>query len=115
MFEVTELAGRKLREYLDDNNIDSAVRVAVMNSCAGPSLALMVDTPKDTDSSAEVEGVTVVIDNKLMTDCEAVTVDFIEASPGSNMGQSGFNITSKVPLPGSGGGCGGSCSSGSCC
>jgi iron-sulfur cluster assembly protein len=30
MLEVTDLAVTKLKAYLDDNNIDSAVRVALM-------------------------------------------------------------------------------------
>lgn len=30
MLEVSELASTKLKAYLDENNIDSAIRVAVM-------------------------------------------------------------------------------------
>lgn len=30
MFEVTDMAVSKLKEYLEQNNIDSAVRVALM-------------------------------------------------------------------------------------
>lgn len=30
MLEVTEMAGVKLKAYLEDNNIDSPVRVALM-------------------------------------------------------------------------------------
>ncbi len=30
MFEVTELATQNLKSYMDQNNIDSALRVAIM-------------------------------------------------------------------------------------
>ena len=30
MLEVTELATKNLKSYLDQNNIDSAIRVAIM-------------------------------------------------------------------------------------
>ena len=112
MIEVTELAGQKLKAYLDENKIDSAVRVAVMNGCGGPSLGLALDEAKATDATTEREGVTVLIDNELLSQCGGVRVDFSE---GSGCGcQSGFAVTSTVPLPNTGGGCGGSCSSGGC-
>lgn len=112
MLEVTEMAGQKLKEYLEQNKIDSAVRVALMNGCGGPSLGLALDGIKATDSSAEQEGVRVIIDNELLGQCGAVRVDFSE---GSGCGCSGgFAVTSSIPLPKTGGGCGGSCASGSC-
>lgn len=112
MLEVTEMAGQKLKEYLTQNNIDSAVRVALMNGCGGPSLGLALDEAKETDASAEREGVRVLIDTGLLTQCGEVRVDYTE---GSGCGcKSGFSVTASIPLPNSGGGCGGSCSSGSC-
>lgn len=111
MLEVTATAGRKLKEYLEQNNIESAVRVTLMNGCSGPLLGLALDGPKPTDATESCDGVQVVIDNELLGQCGAVRVDFIE---GSGCGcSSGFAVTASVPLPG-GGGCGGSCSSGRC-
>lgn len=112
MLEVTEMAGQKLKTYLEENKIDSAVRVAVMNGCGGPSLGLALDEAKATDATADQGGVQVIIDKDLLGQCSAVRVDFTE---GSGCGcQSGFSVTASVPLPNTGGGCGGSCSSGSC-
>lgn len=112
MLEVTEMAGQKLKKYLAENKIDSAVRVAVMNGCSGPSLGLALDEAKATDATADRDGVQVIIDNDLLGQCGAVRVDFTE---GSGCGcKSGFSVTASVPLPSSGGGCGGSCSSGRC-
>jgi len=33
MLELTELAGQKLKTYLEENTIESAVRVVLMNGC----------------------------------------------------------------------------------
>ncbi|MBA3013852.1 MAG: IscA/HesB family protein [Proteobacteria bacterium] len=112
MLDVTEMAGQKLKQYLEENKIESAVRVALMNGCGGPSLGLALDEAKATDAIADQDGVRVIIDNELLCQCGAVRVDFAE---GSGCGcKSGFSVTASVPLPSTGGGCGGSCSSGSC-
>lgn len=112
MLEVTETAGQKLKEYLEQNKIESAVRVALMSGCGGPSLGLALDESKQTDAAVDREGVRVLIDNDLLAQCGGVRVDFVE---GSGCGcSSGFSVTSSIPLKGAAGGCGGSCSSGSC-
>lgn len=112
MLEVTEMAGKKLKEYLEQNKIESSVRVALMNGCGGPSLGLALDEIKATDSMVDRDGVRVIIDADLLTQCSAVLVDYSE---GSGCGCSGgFAVTATTPLPRGGGGCGGSCSSGGC-
>lgn len=112
MLELTEKAGQKLKEYLEQNKIDSAVRVALMSGCGGPSLGLALDVAKATDTAAEWNGVRVIIDNELLGQCSTVRVDFSE---GTGCGCSGgFSVTAGTPLPSTGGGCGGSCSSGQC-
>lgn len=112
MLEVTEMAGQKLKAYLEENKIKFAVRVAVMNGCGGPSLGLALDEAKTTDATADWDGVQVIIDNDLLEQCGAVRVDFTE---GSGCGcKSGFSVTASVPLPSTGSSCGGSCSSGGC-
>ncbi len=110
MLKVTELAGQKLQEYLTQNNLDSAVRVALMNGCGGPSLGLALDEAQAGDVAAECGGVRVIIDNELLTQCGEVRVDYAEGCGC----RSGFSVTSITPLPNTGGGCCGSCSSGSC-
>lgn len=112
MLEVTEMAGKKLKEYLEQNKIESAVRVTLMNGCGGPSLGLALDEIKATDSAAEREGVRVIIDTELLKQCSAVLVEYSEGS-GCGCSGGGFAVTATTPLPG-GGGCGGSCSAGSC-
>jgi Fe-S cluster assembly iron-binding protein IscA len=114
MLEITRLATEKLQAYLADNNIESPVRVAAMSGCGGPSLGLALDEYKEGDFAHEGELFTLLIDKALSQVCGKVTVDFVEQKSGCSCGGGGFSLTSENPLPGAGGGCGSSCSSGSC-
>jgi iron-sulfur cluster assembly accessory protein len=108
-FNVTDVAVSKLKEYMEQNNIDSALRVALMQGgCSGPSLGLALDEPKDNDKIFENNSLKFLIEKGLLETCGSIKVEYIDAGP-----RSGFGITSKNPL-GGGGGCGGSCSSGTC-
>ena len=105
MFEVTELATQNLKSYMEQNNIDSALRVAIMGGgWAGPSLGLALDEPKENDAKYEQDGLTFLVDNNLLDTCESIKIDFIDAGM-----RSGFSISSAKPI-GSGG-----CSSGASC
>jgi iron-sulfur cluster assembly accessory protein len=111
-FNVTDVAVSKLKEYMEQNNIDSALRVALMQGgCSGPSLGLALDEPKDNDKIFENNSLKFLIEKGLLETCGSIKVEYIDAGP-----RSGFGITSKNPLGGGGGGggCGGSCSSGTC-
>lgn len=107
MFDVTTEASAKLLEYMQDNNIDSALRVFISSGgCSGPALALALDEQKPTDSSFVLQGLRFLVEEALLTQCGAIKIDFVEAGS-----RSGFSISSTNPLPGGGGG---GCSSGSC-
>ena len=94
---------------MEQNNIDSALRIALMQGgCSGPSLGLALDEPKNNDTIFENNSLKFLIEKGLLETCGSINVEFIDAGP-----RSGFGITSAKPL-GGGGGCGGSCSSGSC-
>ena len=109
MFEVTELATQNLKSYMEQNNIDSALRVAIMGGgWAGPSLGLALDEPKETDAKYEQDGLTFLVDNNLLDTCGAIKIDFIDSGM-----RSGFSISSEKPI--SGGGCSSSASCGSGC
>ena len=104
MLEVTELATQNLKSYMEENNIDSALRVAIMGGgWAGPSLGLALDEPKDNDAKYEQDGLTFVVDNGLLTTCGSIKIDFVDAGM-----RSGFSISSTNPIGGGG------CSSASC-
>ena len=110
MFEVTNTAVENLKSYLSQNNIDSAVRIALMQGgWAGPSLGLALDESKENDKIFEENELTFLVDQSLLDTCGAIKVDFIDAGY-----RSGFSITSTNPVGGGGGCSTGSCASGSC-
>jgi len=118
MLELTGIAAEKIRDYCEQNNVDSAVRVVAMNGCGGPSLGLALGDRGEDDATVTTDGIEVLIEKELLKVVESVKVDFVEPT-GTGCGCSGgggFTVTSTKPLPGSGmGGCGGSCSSGCNC
>lgn len=117
MLEVSDLAVTKVKEYLAENNITSAVRVAIMSGgCSGPALSLALDEKKETDAIYEFEGLNFLVDGAVTAACGAIKVDYVQETSGcgcSGSGGSGFSVSSEKPLA-TGGGCGGSCSSGTC-
>ena len=108
-FTVTDQAVEKLKEYLEQNNIDSALRIALMQGgWSGPSLGLALDEPKDNDKVFDNDDLKFLVEEGLMNTCGTITVEFVDAGP-----RSGFGITSSNPI--GGGGCSsGSCGSGGC-
>lgn len=116
MLEVTESAISNLKEHLTKNNLDSAIRVVMQNSCAGVGLGLGLDEKKDSDQVFEEGGITFLVDSGMFAATGAIKVDFVKSSSGCGCGGSGgFAVSSEKKLGGHGGGCGGgSCSSGSC-
>lgn len=113
MLEVTEAAVTNIKEYLNQQNIDSAVRITMMSGgCSGPSLGLALDEAKDNDLTFEQDGMNFLVEKGLSETCGAIKVDFIESGSGCGCSGGGFSISSENPLPSAGGGCsscGGSC------
>jgi iron-sulfur cluster assembly protein len=66
---------------------------------------MVLDEPKDNDEVFKVNGFTMLVDKELLTQAKAITVDYVTYGMGS-----GFRVTSEVPIGGSAGGCGSSCS-----
>lgn len=114
MLEVTESALTNVKNYLDQQKIDSAVRVNLMSGgCGGPSLGLAIDDAKDNDHTFDNDGISFLVDKGVAETCGSIKVDFIEnKDSGCGCTEGGFVITSEKPLSGSSCGC--SCSSGSC-
>jgi Fe-S cluster assembly iron-binding protein IscA len=62
---------------------------------------LVLDEPKDTDDSYQVEGLTYLIDKELSTQSGDVKVDFVD-----NGWQQGFMLSAANPLGGGSSSCG---------
>lgn len=104
MITIADLAQQRLKEYLQQNSIESSIRVALMSGgCAGSSLGLALDEKKENDNVTELEGLTILIDEALLAQCDKVHIDYVDADA-----RSGFSITSANPVGGGG------CSSGGC-
>ena len=111
MFTATDLAVEKLGEYLQANNITSAVRVFLQQGgCSGPMLSLALDEQKEGDEVYNNNQVTFLVEKTLLAQCGGMTVDYMEAGP-----RSGFSVQPAIPLAGGGCGCGSDgCGSGGC-
>ncbi|MCI5167919.1 MAG: adhesin [Candidatus Electrothrix sp. GM3_4] len=121
MLEVTETAITNVKEYLRENNIESAVRIVMMSGgCSGSSLGLALDEAKENDLTFQQEGVNFLVKKSLAETCGTITVDFMDTTvstdtSGSGCSGGGFSIKSENSLSGDEkGGCGCSCTSGSC-
>jgi len=119
MVEVTDNAIKNIKAYLAANNIDSAIRVAMMGGCGGPSLGLAIDESKPGDQVHEQEDVRFLVDKDLLAQCGSVKIDFVEPQTTEGGcgcgGGGGYKVSSANPLADAGGGCGGSCASGCSC
>lgn len=112
MFEVTEAAVTNLKEYLHQQNIESAVRITMMSGgCSGPGLGLALDEAKENDLTFEQDGVNFLVEKGLSETCGAIKVDFIESGSGCGGSGGGFSISSEKPLPSAEGGCSSCCGS----
>ncbi len=114
MLEITESAVKNLKEYMNKNNITSAIRVLMQGSCSGTKLGLgLDDDKKNSDQVFEQDGVMFLVDKSLFTTTGTITVDYVEPSSCGCGGSSGFSVSSENKL--AAGSCSsGSCSSGSC-
>lgn len=110
MLEVTSQANTKLVEYMQSNNVNSALRVFLtQGGCSGPALALALDEKKPGDEEFSFSPLTFLVEKALLTQCGTITIDFIDSGS-----RSGFSVLSSTPLPGGGGCSSGSCGTGGC-
>jgi Fe-S cluster assembly iron-binding protein IscA len=106
MFEVTEAAQQKITEFFEDKEVRPIRLFLNSMGCGGPSLALGLDEPTETDEVIDVNGFQFVADKDLLAEAQPVTIDFKDV---------GFEITSSIKLAPAAGGCSGCGTSGTCC
>jgi len=104
MVHISDAADKVLKDYFKDKEV-SPIRVFLHSGgWGGPSLALVLDEPKETDEVFKINGFTMLMDKELHETTKDVTVDYV------NYGmRAGFQVSSQIPVAG-GGGCGSSCS-----
>lgn len=100
MFELTDTAREELDAYFEGKD-KTPIRVYLApGGCAGPRLALALDTPHDDDKVFDDKGYSFCVNGELFAQAKAIKVDF------SDMG---FSVLSELQL--GGGGCSPSCCS----
>ena len=78
MLEITKSATDKIAELLKDREV-APIRIFLNSGgCGGPSLALVLDEPKDTDDVFDIEGFKYIVDKEFMKEAEPIKVDFSE-------------------------------------
>ncbi len=104
MIELTDSAKEQIDEYFNGKE-PSPVRIFLNSGgWGGPSLAMALDEPKETDDVYDVKGHKLVVDKEFMKQAQTIKVDF------SGMG---FKIDSKIDFGQSD--CGSCGTEGTCC
>ena len=106
MIHVSEKAEDVLKDYFKEKEI-TPIRVFLQTGgWAGPSLAMVLDEPKQTDDVYQVNGFTMMVDKDLHVKTKDITIDYVSYGMGS-----GFRVASEIPISGGkSGGCSSSCS-----
>ena len=103
MVEISEAASQQIAEYFKDRDIVPIRIFLNEGGWGGPSLAMALDEPKDTDNSYDVNGFKFIMDKEFDEKAQPVSIDF--------MGY-GFKINSSINFDASCSSCG---TTGSCC
>ena len=76
MLEIKKSATEKIAEYLKDKEV-TPIRIFLnAGGCGGPSLAMALDEPKDTDDVFDIDGFKYIVDKEFMKEAESIKVDF---------------------------------------
>ena len=87
MIEVTEAAAQQIAEYFKGKEI-APIRIFLNEGgWAGPSLAMALDEPKDSDNVIDVNGFQFIMDKEFFEKAKPVKVDFLGY---------GFSISSSI-------------------
>ena len=76
MLEITKSATDKIAELLKDREVAPIRIFLTSGGCGGPSLAMVLDEPKDTDDVFDIDGFTFIVDKEFMKEAEPIKVDF---------------------------------------
>jgi len=116
MFEITGDAITFLKNYMDEQKLDSPLRVFKQNGCGGVKLALALDQAQPGDNTFNDSPITFLVDQDLLKECGGIKIDYKEPD-GQGCGCSGgltLSSTKTLVAPEGSGGGGCACSSGSC-
>ena len=76
MLEITKSATDKIVEYLKDWEVKPIRIFLNAGGWGGPSLAMALDEPRDTDIVFDIDGFKYIVDKEFMKEAESIKVDF---------------------------------------
>jgi Fe-S cluster assembly iron-binding protein IscA len=92
--KVSPGASEAIRSLLAEKGVQGPVRIELQfTGCCDPSLGLIVDPARETDSIEEVDGVTFVIDQAALELAGEVNIDYRVEK-----GREAFLVTSANPV-----------------
>ena len=78
MFEVTEKASEKIKEFLEGREGTQSIRILVTDGgWRGPYLVMALDEQKETDQVFTVRGATFLVDKTLFDRAKPVSIDYV--------------------------------------
>ena len=78
MFEVTESATKQIAEYFKGKEVEPIRIFLNSGGWGGPSLAMALDEPKDTDDVFDIDGFKYIVDKEFLIKAIPIKVDFSE-------------------------------------
>lgn len=91
--QVTDIAAEKIRQLVEANENEQALRVAVRGGgCSGFQYALALDAPKEDDHVFEHNGVSVIVDKVSMQFVFGSEVDYVEGLQGAGFQVNNPNV-----------------------
>ena len=88
MLEITTAAREKIRDITDREKAPSPIRIMTAGGCTASRLGMLFDSARQDDEAFEIEEVRYVINRKLLSRLQPITVDYAAEPNGS-----GFFIT----------------------
>ena len=95
MFEVTEKASEKIKEFLDQQKEVKPVRILVTDGgWRGAYLVMALDEQKETDEVFTVKGATFLVDKTLFERAKPIHIDYVLNTMGG-----GYILKSELLKP----------------
>ena len=105
MVEVTEEAAKQIQEYFNGKEV-TPIRIFLnAGGWGGPSLAMALDEPKDSDNVFDVNGFQFIMEKEFYEKAQPVKVDFLGY---------GFKIDSNIEFGAGASACGSCSTTGNC-
>ena len=106
MIKMSEKAQSVLKDYFNEKEVTPIRVILQTGGCSGPSLAMVLDEPKDSDDVYEVNGFTMLVDKALHQPTRDNSIMFHTT---------GFLFQFDLEVAVGGVRCGGGCSPSRCC